>query len=241
MNYFLLFILFFTVSIPKNISGKYISTINHNYLQLKNDNTFIYESRFFHEYQHSTGKWSIISERKIILNSFIQPKIKLQAIESESKTSSRYNIINISLKIVNSKTLSNYKCLVYINDSLFSLARCDTFSSITINKPIRDIYFVFRKDALNPNTTSVSPGLLSPKYMIKYLARNNMKISVEFDDNYFYYRAFTSDTILVSRKSLKIFNPMTRKWESLKKVADDTKIFSRYDDYSKGLNPIDSD
>jgi hypothetical protein len=166
MNSVCLFFLTFLLVYSDGISGKYMSVKNHSFLQLKSDNTFIYESRFFHEYQHSTGRWSLISRGKVLLNSSIATSIDLDVAESEN-LSTGHNI-NTTVKIKNSTSLADYKCLMYINDSLKYYVACDSIPFIKSNKSIKSIYFIIRKEPINPSTTAISPGLITPKYKVRY-------------------------------------------------------------------------
>jgi hypothetical protein len=219
------------------IPGKYISTKEHSYLQLKEDSTFIYESRFFHEYQHSTGRWDRISRDKILLNSFIENNTELCV--DESKTANAEHAISVTTEINHKKNLSDYKCQIYLNDSLSYSVNCDSIPLLFVNKKIKSIYFIIRKDLANSSTTAISPGLVTSKYKVRYTSGSSLRAKIIIDDNNFYYRVFKTDTLLLSKKHVSLFNPMTAKWEALERVPDKTKIFSRYDDSSKLIKPID--
>lgn len=229
--------LFFTsCSINQEVAGKYMAANNPNYLQLKKGGTFIYEYRAMHLYQHSIGKWEKRKDNQIVLNTPI--KSTVIPINVVQQSTGMGNNISINLKISDSKSLSDYKCRVYINDVAYCTKRCDSLNSITVNSPISNMYFMIIKEPQEITNTYVSLPLTTNKYSPKLKIGNKLEVKIDVNDNYFYYKSFNNDTLIVKHNAIKMFNGNKGKWEKLSKVPESTNIFSRYKDNSTELNTI---
>jgi hypothetical protein len=212
-----------------------MSKNNPNYIQLRKDSTFIYEYRALHLYQQAIGTWQKKDKNLITLNSEIKSTAIPVDVSAINGTNSD-NSISVKLNIKGSESLADYKCRVYVNDEIYCLKRCDSLSSILINSPINSIYFMFIKEPRSVTTTYIPLPLVTSKYNPKVKTGNNLEVKVNFNDDYFYYRAFNNDTLKVRGNSIKLFNSSKSRWEKLSKVPNDTKIFSRYADHSTELN-----
>ena len=124
-------------------------------------------------------------------------------------------------------------CGIYINDVLYNFKRCDSLSFIPIKIPIKSIYFHFTKEPELSITTAISLPVFTNKYRPEAIEGNQLKIAVDFNDSYFYYKSFNKDTIKVKGNSIKMFNVTNRRWEKILKVSDEANIFSGFSDTLK--------
>ncbi len=145
MRKFLIFgmaIFMFGCAPKNNFVGKYISKDGPNYIELKEDSTFTYESRLFHLYQRSFGKWNINGGKRIGLNSKVQSiHLPLLAIRKKNNEIGSNNVMSLSLSLNGDSSLSDYKCRIYINEKLYSTKRGDSLFNIPIKEPIKEIFF----------------------------------------------------------------------------------------------------
>lgn len=224
----LISIILCSCSVKNNITGKYISKKNPNYLQLKNDSTFIYEYRFLHLYQHSVGKWEKNGKNLIVLNSEIKDTSIPLFVNSLKKVDEGNNI-SIQLTINDGDSLANYLCIIYVNEAMYSIKRCDSLTNLSINSPINSLYFMFGQKPLIPTSTYISLPLTSNKFIPEIQSKNNLEIKITFSDKYFFYKPFNNETLKIKTDEVKMFNSYRKKWEKLSKVSDSLRIFSRYD------------
>ena len=140
------------------------------------------------------------------------------------------NMLSLDLKIDPNKSLSDYKCGVYVNDSLYLVKRCDSISSLAINVPINNIYFHFTKEPALTTTTAIAPPVFTDKYVTKTSRGNKLEIEVNFNDSYFYYKSFNGDTVKIKGRNIEIYDAYRKKWEKVLKVSETTNIFSHFND-----------
>ena len=228
-------LLFCGCSIKKDITGKYMSKSNPNYLQFRENNTFIYEYRAQHLYQQSIGKWEKGSKNLVILNSEIKSTAIPLNVSKLNKINGGNNI-SIKLNIMGNESLSDYQCIVFVNDVKYCLKRCDSLTAIPVNSPIKSIYFMFIREPKTVTTTYIPLPLTTNKYIPDVKNGNNLEVKVNFNDIYFYYKAFNNEKLKIKGDGIKIFNSYKGKWEKLKRVPDSTNIFSRYNDKSVELD-----
>jgi len=216
-----------------------MSKNNPNYLQLKKDNTFIFEYRSFHLYQHSTGVWKKIDKNQIILNSEIK-YTSIPIFVSNDRTNRKSNSVDIDLNIIGNHGLADYECAIYINDTTYCIKRCDSLSRIfSTESPINNIYFKFFRKPKTPTTTAIPLPLITDIYSPKVKGGNELKIKITFKDVYFYYRPFINDTLKVRSNIAKLYDITNRKWEKMSKVPDADNVFMRYKDTSSVLNTFE--
>lgn len=213
-----------------NVVGKYSSNKSSSSFQFKRDSTFMYEYRAYHLYQYSVGKWERIKRNMITLTSDIKDiTIPLSIKEIDHIDDTSNNIISIDLDIKNSRSLADYMCEVYVNDELYCIRRCDSITSIPVTVPIKTCYFHFTKEPEIALTTAVAPPLFTNKYRSNdSITGNKLTIAIDFNNSYFFYKAFNEDTIRVKKHGIRIFNPNLKKWEKISKVSDESNIFSRF-------------
>jgi hypothetical protein len=222
-------------SVNNNFTGKYMSKNNPNYIQLRRDSTFIFEYRALHLYEHSTGAWQKKEKNSIVLNSKIKSTILPLSVALINETND-YNTISFKLNIIRNESLADYRCGLYINDKLYCLRSCDSAALMHVNIPIYSMHFILIKEPRVFNSTYVALPLMTEKYNPTLEKGNRPEVTVNLNDNYFYYKAFNNEMLKVMRNGLKLFNSSTKKWETLLKAPNDTKLFSRYNDQSTGLN-----
>lgn len=213
-----------------NVIGKYSSNISSSSFQFKGDSTFMYEYRSYHLYQYSRGKWEMIKRNMATLTSDIKDiTIPLLIKGIDYNNNSNNSMISIDLNIKNSRSLADYMCGVYVNDSLYCVRRCDSIAFIPISVPIESCYFYFTKEPEIASTTAVSPPLYTNKYRSNdSIMGNKFIIAIDFNDSYFFYKAFNEDTIRVKKHGIRIYNQDSEKWQKISKVSDESNIFSRF-------------
>jgi hypothetical protein len=179
--------------------GKY-SRVEDNF-HLNGDSTFIYEYYAFHAFENSKGTWKREGKRHIVLNSDIKSRIiPLKVIALNSPTIGE---TNLSIHVNGDLDKANYKCAVFINDTLcelkfghflkstnmdkealeheinvndlwFRYIRCDSLLSVTTKTPIRNIYFIIRKIPIELTSTNFAPTPLeTEKYFFNFNKSDN--------------------------------------------------------------------
>lgn len=221
-----MFLLLSSCSINRDVIGKFSSNKGLN-IELKNDSTFIYEYRAFHLYQYSVGKWKVLNKNLIALTSEIKSTVVPITVKNLDNQGS-VNMLSIDLKIDPDKSLSDYKCGVYINGSLYLVKKCDSILSLEISVPINNVYFHFTKEPALTTTTAVAPPVFTDKYVTKASRGNKLEIEVNFNDSYFYYKSFNGDTVKMKGCNVKMYDVYRKKWEKVLKVSESTNIFSRF-------------
>lgn len=214
-------------SLKTNIIGKYASSKNPNCFEFKSDSTFLYEYREKAQYKFSTGTWSNNNQHTIIVNSKISNTIIPIKVDENKSINPQESIISIALNITGEMNLSNYKCNIFINDNFYIAKRCDSLSSIIVNLPIRDVYFLIERRPIVFTSTYLLFPLISESYKPK-CNTCNLKIEASFRDSLFSYRSFNNERLKVKKGMIKIFNPITKRWIGLHKVVDSTKIFIHF-------------
>lgn len=215
-------------SIKTSVVGKFSSPKGSN-IQFKSDSTFIFEYRAFHLYQYSLGKWKMLNKNLISLTSDIESTVVPLKVKNTANRKA-INLLSIDLKIQPSKSLSDYRCGVYVNGLLQFTKRCDSISSLVINVPIDTIYFHFTREPAIMTTTAIAPPIFTRKYVTENSKGNEMEIEVDFDDSYFYYRSFDTDTVKTNGHNLKMYDPYRKNWDKLLRVSPSTNLFSRFND-----------
>lgn len=222
-------IILYGCSTKINFTGKYISKNGPNYIELKADSTFIYEYRMFHLYQRSFGKWDRKNERFAQLNSDIKyTNVPLIVSAVNNNGVETENNISIDLKIKEGFELVGYRCRIYINDKIYLSIRADSLHNIPIREPINDIFFHILKEPKIVTSTYISPPIITDQYNPKNNQNNKLKIEINVDDSYFYYRVFNMNPVIIKKNKIKLFNPHENKWEKLFKVSNKMNIFSSF-------------
>ena len=221
-----MFLVLSSCSINSGITGKFISKKGSN-MELKNDSSFIYEYRAFHLYQYSSGKWKMVNKNLISLTSEIKSTV-VPITVTNIGDQGVVNMLSLDLKIDTNKILADYKCGVYVNDSLVLVKRCDSISSLEINVPIDNIYFKFIKEPALTTTTYIAPPIITDKYVTKTPKGNKLKIAINFNDSYFYYKSFDGDIVKRKGLNIKMYNAYYKRWKKLLRVSNKTNIFSHF-------------
>lgn len=223
----LIVVLLCSCSSKKYIIGRYASQEKPYCFEFKRDSTFLYEYKAFGLYKYSTGTWRAIEKRSIILNSKISnTNIPLKVDETEN-FNSKESKLTINLAILGGMNLSNYICHIFINDTLYKIKRCDSLSSILINKPINNVYFDIEREPIIVTSTYFSLPLISETFKPKSKI-SSLKMEASFSDSLFSYRSFNNEKLKSENDNIKIFNTYTKKWERLPRVPDSTNIFIHF-------------
>lgn len=215
-------------SINNEIIGKYASHTISSCFEFKKDSTFAYEYRSLHLLKYSEGKWMKLAKDKIVITSDIKSNIiPLTVKELESNNLISKNALSLHVNIVNGKNLSEYMCGIYINDAFYNKVRCDSVSYLPISIPINSCYFFIFKEPDNL-TTAVSPPVYTSKYYTKAEGSNNLDITIDFNESFFYYQSFNESVVKIREKSIVFYNTDNKKWIKIPKVSDESNIFSSF-------------
>lgn len=210
----------------KQIVGKYADTKSPDSFQFNSDSTFIYQYRAYHAYEYATGKWEIKRNNAIILNSSIQNVVIPSSLTLEDYISNQTSVMLTFEPRIKKGVLSDYKCEIFINDSLFDTRRADSMNKITINKPVNTIFFKIIKEPLKPTSTyfPLFP-LVTEKFTFKKNTCVNATIVATIDDKLFGYRVFSNELVKIKNKGIKRFYLVNSRWRTIPKVSDDSNIF----------------
>jgi hypothetical protein len=220
--------LFGSCSVNKDIIGKYSSNKHSNRFEFKKDSTFAYEYLSFHLLKYSEGKWMNLTKNKIVITSDIKSTIiPLTVEELESNNLKSKNALSLHINIEDGKNLSEYMCGIYINDVFYNTLRCDSVSYLPISIPIDSCYFYITKEPDNL-TTAVSPPVYTSKYYTKAEESNNLNITIDFNESFFYYQSFNESVVKIKKKSIQFYDTNTKKWVKVPKVSDESNIFSSF-------------
>ncbi len=221
------------------VVGKYTSKSNPDFFQFNADSTFDYKYQAYHVNEYSSGKWAQFKEKEVVLNSSIQSRdIPLRVNQSLD----RINLgSSIKLNFEANLDLQNYKCVIFINDTLYSFkgeglivpteltitefekevnladiyfryTRCDSLSSLRLNSPIRSLFLKIIKYEIN-STYSIRKPLKTEKYISLLGVKNTaLAVSVSFTDSLFNYRVFNNEKVKVKRKGISVFNDNNKSW-----------------------------
>jgi len=229
LTIFCISILLYSCSSNREITGKYSSTNSPYAFQFNKDSTFTYGYLEFHSYEYSTGWWRKINRNHILLNSIIQYTIiplEIQKLNSNDEKQPDFLSVEINIKGMN---LADYRCLIFINDSLDLVKRCDSISKIKLKKPINSLFFKFIQEPVKITTDLFSYNpLITEKLYPEKIDLYNSKIRIAFNDSLFAYKIFNDELIKVKNNKVKIFNSYKNKWEAIPKVPDSTDIIVGY-------------
>ena len=218
----------------KPIAGKYGKTkstgyVDYLFFNLKADSTFEYESKTFHQYEHSTGYYKLINKKNILLNSNIHfSTIPLKVTEVETNDST--NVITINVNIKGGESLSQYYCSLIVNDQPYFFnkknfvyyKRCDSLSLLQIKGPIKTISFTIEK--ARHLTTTTSPALKTDIYLLKRPTNNKLICTIDCNESYFYYKPFNNETCKIKNNKLGFYNYAKKKWYFLPKVKPNSRL-----------------
>ena len=220
---------FYGCASNKQIVGKYANTKSPDSFQFNSDSTFIYQYRAYHAYEHATGRWKMKNNDAIILNSNIHDIVIPSSLTlSDYLSNQTYAILTFEPRISEGES-SDYKCEIFINDSLFDTRRAHAINKMSINKPVKTILLKFFKEPLKPNSTyfSLFP-LITKKFSIDRNAGVAINIVSTINTMLFGYHVFSNELIKVHSKGIKRFYLTNSRWKTIPKVPDSSNIFVKY-------------
>lgn len=217
----------YTCSVSKSVVGKYASNKTSDFIELKNDSSFFYENRSFHLYQYSSGKWSIKDGNEVVLTSEVKNTklpLSVQVVDNEGL----FNFLSIKIGLNDGRTLADYRGEIFINDSLFSTKRADSIDHLTINFPIKSIYFRFFKEPDITNTTYIPLPLITEVFNAEKITGKRLLANVVINDKFFYYKSFNNEIAETGKDWIKLYNETNKRWNKVKKVPLKANIFSNF-------------
>lgn len=183
-----------------NISGEYSKMLN--FLELKEDSTFVYTRRGMTLEAQAFGRWKLISPKQIVLNSEIDiGNLPMEVIEKKK---------NLPEKTI--EVLVDYKFdkdLLHNIDYEFIINRIDTIrqQNPKINIPENDLlntirinaYYVYR-DLPEIHTTRESVS--TQEYIVNEPENDYFLVTFPFWESMFLYETVKSDTLDIKRNYL---------------------------------------
>jgi hypothetical protein len=229
------------------VIGKYSSKSNPDFFEFNADSTFYYSYSAYHVNESSSGRWTQLKGKTVILNSSIQSRDILLKIDRAFDTNNTGS--SIELNFDPEIDLKNYKCAIFINDTLYSFkggglivptgltntefekevnvsdtyfryTRCDSLLSLRVNGPIRSLFFKIIKYELNSSYLTRKP-LQTEKYVSSSGLRHIALVAnVSFNDSLFNYRVFENEKIKIRRRGMLLFNDNTNAWWYVPKILN---------------------
>lgn len=239
--------LLYSCSSNINVVGKYTSKSNPDFFQFNADSTFYYKYNAFHVSEFSSGRWSKPKRQKVVLNSSIQSRDIHLKIKEEFDTNNSSPIIKF--KFDKGLDLKNYKCVIFINDTLYTFkqpdlifssglslkefekevnvadlffryTRCDSLLSLRVNSLIQSIKLKIIKFENNSDRVIRRP-LQTEKYVsLVANLHTTLRVSVSFNDSLFNYNVFSNEIIKIRREGIFLFNENTNRWWYIPKLQD---------------------
>ena len=231
------------------ITGQYGAKSNPDFFRFNAESTYYYKYNAYHVSEYSSGKWVQTNKKTVLLNSSIQSRsIPLKIKQNSDSVNTGYNI---ELNFDTVLDLKNYKCAVFINDTLYSLkgsgliiptrlgfnefekelnvsdiffryTRCDSLLSLKVNNPIKSIFFKIIKFEINSTHLTRQP-LETEKYILVSNNNKNLNIRISLKDSLFNYRVFKNEKLKVRTKGISIFNSNNNTWWYIPKLPDTKK------------------
>ncbi|MBP1630770.1 MAG: hypothetical protein H6Q15_1663 [Bacteroidetes bacterium] len=177
-----------------NIEGEYSQTIDNNnlyvlhHLKLNDDSTFVYQYKFDHIFEYSSGHWNV-SKNKIILKSEVEDILNIPIIVEEYTNTKQINTFLFANLSINNNTIG---WDIVINDTINYPI---TDSVIEIDKTIKVSKFYIKgiKNSNNPYNIiypTVNDTVRSIVYHVNNNGNNNYDISLCLDsvNNVLYYK-----------------------------------------------------
>jgi hypothetical protein len=221
------------------VVGKYTSKSNPDFFQFNPDSTFYYKYNAYHVNEHSSGRWAQFKRKKVVLNSSIQSRYV------PLKITQGLDVRNIDLILkFNFETesdLKNYKCAIFINDTLYSYketgalvstglstndfekevniadiyfryTRCDSLLALRLNNPVHSLFLKIIKYDIN-STYLIRKPLQTEKYVYSLgIQHATLGLNISFADSLFNYRVFNNEVIKIKRKGLMFLNDNNNTW-----------------------------
>lgn len=222
------------------VTGTYSAKSNPDFFQINADSSFYYKYNAHHMSEFSSGRWRMSGNNKIILNSEFQDKylpLKMRAVAKSTEEASQLNLhFDVEMHP------ENYKCAIFLNDTLyrpignnflsstgigvtdfekminmndfyFGYTRCDSLLSLKLPITAQNFFFKVVKVPLEINNTSlIKYSLQTEKYTVSPTDHSHMEIKISFKDFLFNYRIFKNEEVKVKKSGISIFNINTGRW-----------------------------
>jgi hypothetical protein len=194
----------------KEISGEYSSRRMPYVFNLNKDSTFFYRYRFQFDTEYSLGRWHKSGKNAIALNSHYKEKL-LRLKVQQANIIDMSDSINLSI-ITPDFNRKYYECLIFVNDTLHAKEKCDSIISVSIRKPVGDIFLGFTADrTVDPLLASRAlDTVYTEKLYPKADTFDKYTLRIIYNDSLFNYKVFDNEIFKITRKGL-IFYDSKRK------------------------------
>jgi hypothetical protein len=235
----------FSCSRKTVVVGTYSAKSNPDSFQINSDSTFYYKYSAYHLSEFSSGRWRKLSNNRVVLNSGFQDKYLPLKVSYIAKSIREGLELNLHFDV--EMPLGNYKCAIFLNDTLYrpienrylsstgisvldfgksvnvndfysDYTRCDSLLSLKFPVTAQSFFFKIVKVPLEVNTTSlIKYSLQTEKYNLLHTDSSQIEVNLSFKDFLFNYRIFKNEELKVKNSRISIFNINTGRWWDIPK------------------------
>lgn len=200
----------------KEISGEYSSRQIPYVFYLNKDSTYYYHYQFQFDSEYSFGKWRKIGKRAIMLNSQYEKKLLQLKSEHNNTVTKDHIIFNIVTPDFNRKY---YECLIFVNGALRTRQKCDSTISVSIRKPIEDVFLGFTADrAVDPLlATRALDTVYTEKFYPQAALYDKYTLRIVYNDSLFNYKVFDNEVLKITRNGLIFYDPKRKTKQTIPK------------------------
>ncbi len=192
------------------ISGEYSSRRIPYVFTLNKDSTFFYRYHFQFDNEYSLGRWHKSGKNTVTLNSHYKEKLLRLQVQQDNNIN-RGDNVNLNI-VTPDFDREYYECLIFVNDTLHAKQKCDSIISVSIKKPVQDVFLGFTADrTADPLLASrLLDTLYTEKLYPKSDAFDKYTLRIAYNDSLFNYKVFDNEVFKITRKGL-IFYDSKRK------------------------------
>lgn len=183
------------------IPGTYSGNSSYMTIILNSDSTFSYRYKFEFSREHAEGRWGLIGNSIVVINSYIKDRaIPIKGDEEHNGSLAEGKHLTINTDMPKSEN-GFYTCSVFVNDTFFIKRRCDSIDGLKVPDRTASLFIRIKADERIPGRFLDS--LETQKYILKDRRSNQVKLSIENFDSLFNYRIFDNVHVRVSKKGIQ--------------------------------------
>jgi len=186
------------------IAGTYAAARNPHSFILRPDSTYSYRYQFGFASRHSSGTWRRTGSNSIVLNSYVSDRtLPLKVEEMPAGDGYTGNFFSVNTGITGAGK-EHYRCMVFVNDTLYASAGVDTFTHVRVDFPVKNIFFKLSADESMPSI--FLDTLSTEKFHPVNALGNKDRIDIGYTDSLFNYRVFHNEEVRLSKKGLTFYD-----------------------------------
>ena len=183
----------------KNHIDYYKDTTGIFKLQLKSDNTYIYEYKLGFKYHNSKGRW-IRKNNILILNSLFDDLLKIPLTVKEEINPHNNSLVFEITNPLPIDTICNY--YIVIKDTIINIGNN---GKLSLNKDVNNVPSIQVKYLCKDIVQTPYPlrnELISNIYQVKSNETNYFRIKWDINSDLFYYETIKNDTLVIKDKEI---------------------------------------